>query len=121
VTDVADVADVAAVLRAGVVAAFEKALSVGQCSRMRAPAVVIVSQEGPRVVWYGHFRIVHHAQSGSDWGDHVVTVRETTLRPDGTVIAERILGEKTLNVPESMENDYDDDREARDAAGAIMK
>jgi hypothetical protein len=30
-------------------------------------------------------------------------------------------GERTLNVPERMEKGYDDDREARAVAGAIME
>jgi hypothetical protein len=111
-------------LQAQVADAYEKALAVGQCSSMREPQVVIVSERpstsGVVITWYGHFRIVHYAQSGSDWGDHVVLVKETTFDADWRIASERTLGERTLNVPERDENTYDDDEEARSVASAII-
>jgi hypothetical protein len=114
-----------AALLAQVERAQEAALSGAWAVTACSAKVVVVSAaamgEGRLLVtWYGHFRLSHRAQSGSDWGEHEVVVKETAFAADRRIGSERTIASQTLHVSERGEDGYDDDRCAKDVALAAI-
>jgi hypothetical protein len=102
-----------AALRAPLAGLYDAATTGGWSYAMHGPSVVILSEvrtdAGLVVLWYGHYRVSYVAQSGSDYGTHTVTIKETTFGPNAEIIAERELTSREVLVTERAEEGYDDD------------
>lgn len=76
----------------------------------------LATDVGLVVTTCSHFRISHWAQSGSDWCEQHVRIDETTWAAGPTLVAERVIEQRTLSLTEREEDDWDD---ARAAAGVV--
>lgn len=101
-------------------------LGGGMTTEMRSPKAYAVSAvetpAGLVVTTCAHYRVSHYAQSGSDWGNHDVSVVETTWDAGAKVVAERVVVHRDLMIRELDEETYDDDAAAADVvAGLVAK
>ena len=89
------------------------------------PAVAVVAAvraaEGLVITTCEGYRVSNYAQSGSDYGDQYIWVRERTFDAAMKLVAERLIEHKSIFVIEYDERDHDDKAHAKAFVEELIK